>query len=320
VPDHLSSGYQRPDRPTGRFPIQPAQHYDPKDGGIWEPVQRQYPKVPRVDYGNGVKIVDKPVNKDRPVDIWPATITVKDPFKPGGLRMFEGKRNTDVNAFPGAIGYTPPRNVDDDGNRIDYSSVDQGGPFGVKKLHRNSPVALPDGYQERYRPDTTSKSKTLGEVGERNKKASVELSGPQTGRHGSVFPFRPTSAARRAFTSQMDGGARNRLDTSASIPTRQDSRAASSAGAQSLAATADASSQRPPRPPRDLAQEEPIRMPPPPSYGKRAGSTSGSGSRASQAPSPAPSKLADFSPRGKQYYEFPLTSSTKWTFMGGFRP
>jgi hypothetical protein len=57
---------------------------------------RQYPKVPRVDYGNGVKIVDKPVNKDRPVDIWPATITVKDAFKPGGLRMFEGKRNTDV--------------------------------------------------------------------------------------------------------------------------------------------------------------------------------------------------------------------------------
>jgi hypothetical protein len=54
---------------------------------------RQYPKVPRVDYGNGVKIVDKPVNKDRPVDIWPATITVKDAFKPGGLRMFEGKRN-----------------------------------------------------------------------------------------------------------------------------------------------------------------------------------------------------------------------------------
>lgn len=96
VPEHLSSGYLRPDRPTGRLPIEPAQHHNPKDGGIWEPVQRQYPKVPRVCFGNGVKIVDKPVNKDRPVDIWPATITVKDPFKPGGLRMFEGKRNTDV--------------------------------------------------------------------------------------------------------------------------------------------------------------------------------------------------------------------------------
>ena len=41
VPDHLSSGYQRPERPTGRLPVQPAQHYNPKDGSIWEPVQRQ---------------------------------------------------------------------------------------------------------------------------------------------------------------------------------------------------------------------------------------------------------------------------------------
>jgi hypothetical protein len=50
------------------------------------------------------------------------------------------------NAFPGAIGYSPPRNFDEAGKRIDYSSVDQGGPFGVKQLHRNSPVPLPDTY------------------------------------------------------------------------------------------------------------------------------------------------------------------------------
>jgi hypothetical protein len=55
----------------GRFPVQAAKREDPKDGGIWEPVKRQYPKVPRVDYGNGVRIVNKPAVANRPVDIWP---------------------------------------------------------------------------------------------------------------------------------------------------------------------------------------------------------------------------------------------------------
>jgi hypothetical protein len=62
-------------------------------------------------------------------------------------------------------------------------------------------------------------------------------------------------------------------------------------------------------------KQEPIRVPPPPSYGRRAGSSS-----SRQSPSPSAAKIDDFSPRGKQYYEFPLTSSTKWTLMGGFRP
>lgn len=60
-------------------------------------------------------------------------------------------------------------------------------------------------------------------------------------------------------------------------------------------------------------------MPPPPSYGRRAGSTD-TQRQGPPAPSPSVSKIADFSPRGKQYYEFPLTSASKWTFMGGFRP
>mmetsp|Transcript_33131 Transcript_33131/g.53388 ORF Transcript_33131/g.53388 Transcript_33131/m.53388 type:complete len:242 (-) Transcript_33131:11-736(-) len=147
MPVHFSSGYERADRPIGRHPVDSVKHLDPKDGGVWEPVQRQYPKVPRVDYGNGVKITAKPINNDRPVDIWPASITVRDTFKPGGLRIFEGKRQTNKNAFPNAMGYTPPRNYTSNGTRIDYSSVDEGGPFGIKKLHNNSPLPLPDKYQ-----------------------------------------------------------------------------------------------------------------------------------------------------------------------------
>jgi len=65
----------------------------------------QYPKVPRVDYGNGVKITAKPINNDRPVDIWPASITVRDTFKPGGLRIFEGKRQTNKVASPSLLVY-----------------------------------------------------------------------------------------------------------------------------------------------------------------------------------------------------------------------
>ena len=194
---HLLSGYDQAQRPTGRLPVQAAKHDDPKDGGIWEPVKRVYPSVPRVDYGNGVRICDRPKVAKRLVDIWPATITVRDDFKPGGTKQFEGKRNTDKNAFPSAIGYSPPKNYDENGRRIDYSSVEQGGPFGVKMLHSNSPVPLPDAYQDRYLPDKTSKSKTLGELGELNKTRAYELSGPQTGKHGSVFPFRPASSGRR---------------------------------------------------------------------------------------------------------------------------
>jgi len=51
------------------------------------------------------------------------------------------------NAFPNAMGYTQPRNYTSNGTRIDYSSVDEGGPFGIKKLHNNSPLPLPDKYQ-----------------------------------------------------------------------------------------------------------------------------------------------------------------------------
>ena len=198
IPNTIRSGYDRPERGTGRRPLEPVQHWDPKDGGIWAPVKREYPKVPRREVHEGVHICERPVNKDRPVDIWPATITVQDPFKPGGLKMFPGKRNTDKDAFPNAIGYTPPD------PKIDYSTVENGGPFGVKKLHKNEPVPLPEGYQARYLADSTTKSKSLAELGESNKALAHATSGPQT-RHGDIFPFRPSSAARRRAAEQAWG-------------------------------------------------------------------------------------------------------------------
>jgi len=41
MPVHFSSGYERADRPIGRHPVDSVKHLDPKDGGVWEPVQRQ---------------------------------------------------------------------------------------------------------------------------------------------------------------------------------------------------------------------------------------------------------------------------------------
>ena len=310
IPNTIRSGYDRPERGTGRRPLEPVQHWDPKDGGIWAPVKREYPKVPRREVHEGVHICERPVNKDRPVDIWPATITVQDPFKPGGLKMFPGKRNTDKDAFPNAIGYTPPD------PKIDYSTVENGGPFGVKKLHKNEPVPLPEGYQARYLADSTTKSKSLAELGESNKALAHATSGPQT-RHGDIFPFRPSSAARRRAAEQAWG---------AKPPSQPSSRQASrppsergggtpfsAAGATQVFAQAE---QKPrSRLPSSQSQQEPIHMPPPPSYGRRAGSA---------APSPAPmpqvQAVETFNPRGKLSHEFPLTHSTKWTFVGGFRP
>jgi hypothetical protein len=132
IPDHVRSGFDRPDKKTGRQPPPKKEpKFDPKDGGVWEPVRREYPKVIKTEHMQGTKVVDRPKRETRPVDIWPDTITVRDQFKPGGLKMFEGKRSTNVTAFPGSIGYIPPD------PKIDYSSVQQGGPFGFKLLHKN---------------------------------------------------------------------------------------------------------------------------------------------------------------------------------------
>ena len=53
-------------------------------------------------------------------------------------------------------------------------------------------------HRERYLPDTTSMSKTAGAQGILNKELAYQTSGPHTGRHGAVFPFRPASGGRRA--------------------------------------------------------------------------------------------------------------------------
>lgn len=157
IPDHLHSGFDRPDRRTGRqAPPKNQAKYDPKDGGVWEPVKREYPKVARVEHATGCKIVDKPKRETRPVDIWPDTITVRDTFAPGGVKIFPGKRATNTSAFPGALGYAPPD------PKIDYSSVQHGGPFGYKLVHNNERVYVGDGAT--FRVDRTARQREASPV------------------------------------------------------------------------------------------------------------------------------------------------------------
>lgn len=158
IPQHIRSGNEVPDKKTGRGPAPSFdKRIDPKNGGMWEPVRREYPKVSRIEHQGGCKIVDKPVKPETLVDIWPATISVRDKFLPGGLKMFEGKRATNKEAFPGAMGYEQPRMVDDRGNKIDYSSVQYGGPFGYKLMHANEPMHLAQGVSASWKVDRTAK-------------------------------------------------------------------------------------------------------------------------------------------------------------------
>jgi hypothetical protein len=60
IPDHLVSGNDVPDKSTGRRKPPPDKPRGPNDGGVWEPVQRQYPKVPRIERQTGARIVEKP--------------------------------------------------------------------------------------------------------------------------------------------------------------------------------------------------------------------------------------------------------------------
>jgi hypothetical protein len=62
VPEHLVSGYDRPYGLGGKAKVDIMTKPNPKpDGGVWAPVQRQYPKVEAVEHGQGCRIVQKPV-------------------------------------------------------------------------------------------------------------------------------------------------------------------------------------------------------------------------------------------------------------------
>ncbi len=57
--------------------VRPAQRIDPNDGGGWEPIKREYPKVPKISREGGVRIVGQAPKHPRDVDIWPCTLTVR---------------------------------------------------------------------------------------------------------------------------------------------------------------------------------------------------------------------------------------------------
>ncbi len=62
VPDHLCSGYDRPPGMEGKAKVEIKLNSNPKtDGGVWEPVRKNYPKPPEKDRGQGCRIVEKPV-------------------------------------------------------------------------------------------------------------------------------------------------------------------------------------------------------------------------------------------------------------------
>lgn len=303
VPDHLVSGWDRPDRAQGRASVAPRKYDDPKDGGVWEPVARQYPKVPKVDRIGGTKIIAREPAHGRDVDIWPCTLTVKDYFKPGGLKMFEGKRATNTAAFPGAIGYEPPKTYDDQGRMMDYSSVKEGGPFGKKMVHDNSPKAVPPENppvwhttrmehttrkreEERTRtPLQGTQSFYAGGTGEAHRKPKPAL----------IPPRDPSSASARAAMSAMSANMAAHLS-------------ATTVGDASLA--------------KDTLHV---------AHGRRASGGGSLGSRRSsqlstQQPQQERGASAKthtppvFTAMYKPHHEHPLTAATPWTFMGGFRP
>jgi len=41
-------------------------------------VARKYPKVERVEWHSGVRVVERPARAPLKIDIWPSTITVRD--------------------------------------------------------------------------------------------------------------------------------------------------------------------------------------------------------------------------------------------------
>mmetsp|Transcript_57491 Transcript_57491/g.137047 ORF Transcript_57491/g.137047 Transcript_57491/m.137047 type:complete len:349 (+) Transcript_57491:101-1147(+) len=173
VPEHLVSGHDVALRHQGRRYMQPNECTDPKDGGVWEPVGRKYPTLERLDFPSGVRVVDKIPREPMKIDIWPDTITVRDAFKPGGLKMFAGKRSTNTEAFPGAQGYVPPQLLDAKGTQIDYSSVAQGGPFGRKMLHANEPNQMPDAVVATLKADRTHRSMAKLREGEDGRRAAA---------------------------------------------------------------------------------------------------------------------------------------------------
>mmetsp|Transcript_5075 Transcript_5075/g.12002 ORF Transcript_5075/g.12002 Transcript_5075/m.12002 type:complete len:309 (-) Transcript_5075:1614-2540(-) len=181
VPEHLISGEDNIRPPGGRKFLNQAVKFNPKDGGVWEPKRREYPELSRRSSNSGVKIVGKPQRTERPVDIWPADLTVRDQFKPGGLKIFQNKRSTNTEAFPGAIGYNPPLLHDEEGQMVDYSSVKMGGIFGRKRLHGNEPLKLNEDTSATFFPDRTAltRSKKL-------ESAHSNIANTET-----AFPFRP---------------------------------------------------------------------------------------------------------------------------------
>uniref|UniRef100_A0A7S4H8V4 Uncharacterized protein n=1 Tax=Guillardia theta TaxID=55529 RepID=A0A7S4H8V4_GUITH len=193
VPEHLISGEDRIRPPGGRKVLAPNVKFNPNDGGVWEPRRREYPELSKRSSNSGVKIVGKPEKIDRHVDIWPADLTVRDQFKPGGLKIFQNKRSTNTEAFPGAIGYKPPLLYDEEGQMVDYSSVKMGGVFGRKRLHGNEPLKLDEERSATFFPDRT--------VLTRSKKAETSLA--NTLATEKVFPFRPDLPHARREVSHM---------------------------------------------------------------------------------------------------------------------
>jgi hypothetical protein len=75
------------------------------------------------------------------------------------VQIFQGKRETNPHAFPNARGYTVPRNFDETGAKIDYSSIEHGGTFGLRMCHGNQPVPVPKEADSAWKQDPSVKSR-----------------------------------------------------------------------------------------------------------------------------------------------------------------
>uniref|UniRef100_A0A7S4H931 Uncharacterized protein n=3 Tax=Guillardia theta TaxID=55529 RepID=A0A7S4H931_GUITH len=327
VPEHLISGEDRIRPPGGRKVLAPNVKFNPNDGGVWEPRRREYPELSKRSSNSGVKIVGKPEKIDRHVDIWPADLTVRDQFKPGGLKIFQNKRSTNTEAFPGAIGYKPPLLYDEEGQMVDYSSVKMGGVFGRKRLHGNEPLKLDEvSFSSSFSsspprlcilllllhctfvdchasPQSISllylspSSTFLLHLASSAHRLDVQE------RSATFFPDRTVlTRSKKAETSLA-----NTLATEKVFPFRPDlPHARREVSHMKVEKQKDRGAVQAPES-QPVVRERTIVVPPPPqTY--------------SQQLTGLQTQIKKFSPREKLKYEFPLAPTTSWTFVGGYRP
>jgi hypothetical protein len=212
--------------------------------------------------------------------------------------MFPGKRATNKEAFPGAIGYAEPRTRDDHGNLIDYSSVKYGGYFGQKLMHANEPMHVPRSAV--WRVDRTAKYTDM--------RRTTSSQAAAAGVGGSGFSSRGGSPFRDLAATNMTALASTSQSLSRSNVNDNSMGLSSKPHVPSLqlpGATKD-SSYRPAQANHNVPSDNLTRTGMTPT-------TSSVGRRGT-------ADLVPYTIKTKSQFEQGLQASTNWTFLGSYKP